>query len=158
MFFVGVIDISLSSTHENFLPFASAITIAILLDHHFLMFVPKFDTTLTFHFLRKASDVLMLLLENEVVAFTVLTVGLVTGTVTFGGTVLVLATIVLVGIFITSAVGASGTNFLLVFLIIILLVESVVAVGIIPFHSINAIGSTVLANNVSLQSHFSTTS
>jgi hypothetical protein len=167
MFFVGVIDISLSSTHVNFFPLASVMTIAIVLDHHFLILVPKFDTTLIVHVFRNELFVFTVLLENDVVAFTVLVVGVVTGFVGAGTVVLaigaVVATIVLSAGFATSGVGGSATItlfvlFFIILLLMILLVARFNAVGIVPSNSINAIGSTVLANNVSLQSHFSTTS
>ncbi|MBP6086332.1 hypothetical protein KA478_04050, partial [Patescibacteria group bacterium] len=159
--FDGVIEISLSNTHVNFLPSLFVIVIHIVLELHFFIVVPKLDTTPIFDVLRNVSDDFTVELENDVDAFTVVTVGVVTGLVTVGVCHSADGLTVVTNTTGFSGTGGNATNGLLVFCVIFLLmtllVEVVrVALGISQFASINAIGSTVLAKSDSLHNPFST--
>jgi hypothetical protein len=144
-----VIDISLSKIPVNFLPSLLVTLIAIELELQFFSVLPKLGVAVIVRFWRNVS-VDELVLDTVTVFFVVVTVGLVTGFTGAG-----------VGFFTGSGVGVIGTIFLhelFLLTIFLLMTLLVIVVGISQSYSMNAIGSTVLANRLSLQSHFSQTS
>jgi hypothetical protein len=158
----GVIDISLSSTPVNFLPSALSIVIPMLLEPPFFIVVQKFDVTLILAVLRNESEDFTDVLENDVVGLTVVTVGVITGLGVVVACHRADGLIVVASTTGFSGTGGRATRGFLVFCIILLLItvleEVRVGLGMRPFDSINAIGSTVLAKSDSLHNPFSTIS